>query len=189
MSAVYQISIPHLTLETATGSALELLQRAQHKLGFLPNMYRAMALVPGLLETYMLGYERFRSDPSFTPPEQEVVFLTISRFNRCSYCVAAHSFIADRVSMLPQNITDAIRDNRMIADVKLAALNRFVQVMVSTGGRPTAADAATFFSVGYQDRHILAILLAMAVKTISNFSNHISSPELDSPFTARAWRD
>ncbi len=36
---------------------------------------------------YMHGYETLREQSGFTPAEQEVVFLTISRENGCGYCI------------------------------------------------------------------------------------------------------
>jgi hypothetical protein len=40
--------------------------------GFIPNMYAGMANSPGLLETYMDGYDRFRKDSGLTPAELSV---------------------------------------------------------------------------------------------------------------------
>ncbi len=54
-------------------------------MGMVPNMYGLMANSPGLLATYLDGYQRFRSASGFAPAEQETVLLTISRFNECDY--------------------------------------------------------------------------------------------------------
>jgi AhpD family alkylhydroperoxidase len=70
------------------------LQAAQKQYGLVPNMYARMANLPGVLSTYLHGYEAYRKQSGFTPPEQEVVLLTISRENNCEYCVAAHSMVA-----------------------------------------------------------------------------------------------
>jgi AhpD family alkylhydroperoxidase len=70
-------------------------------------MYAVMANSPGLLETCMDGYDRFREDSGLAPAGQEVVFLTISRTNGCEYCVAAHSLIAGQLSKVPPVVTEA----------------------------------------------------------------------------------
>lgn len=57
-----------------------------------------MAHAPGALSTYLHGMDWFRKESGFTPAEQEVVLLVISRINDCHYCVAAHSMIAEKVS-------------------------------------------------------------------------------------------
>lgn len=75
--------------------------------GFVPDMYAGMVNSPGLLEKYLLGYERFRKESGFTPVEQEVVLLTISRFHGCTYCMTAHSMIAAKMSKVPRDVLEA----------------------------------------------------------------------------------
>lgn len=188
MTSEYRMTLPALTLETAEPEARAVLERAKAKVGFIPNMYTGMAQLPGLLETYLDGYERFRMGSGLTPAEQEVVFLTISRGNGCEYCVAAHSFLADKASGVPLPVTDAIRDGSSIPDARLAALSAFTEILRATRGLPSAAEVRTFLAAGFGEKHILAILLALAVKTISNYANHLFHPEVDALFAGRSWR-
>jgi hypothetical protein len=58
-----------------------------------------------------------------------------------------------------------------IPDAKLASLFAFSMEMVASGGRPSRKDAESFLSHGYTESHILGIVLAIAVKTLSNYSN------------------
>ena len=98
----FKIALPKLTPETSEGKTREVLNDGIRRAGgMLPNMYANMANSPSLLQTYLEGYERFRASSGFTPTEQEVVFLVISRFNECTYCMAAHSFVADQMSGVP----------------------------------------------------------------------------------------
>ena len=62
--------------------------------GFVPNMYKRMSCYPSLLEMYTSGMKRFREDSRFSPIEQDVIFLTLSKLNDCRYCVKSHSVIA-----------------------------------------------------------------------------------------------
>lgn len=187
MTAEYELPLAPKTLENADPAAKAVLQKAKAQVGFIPNMYAGMAHSPGLLETYLDGYARFRQGSGFTPAEQEVVFLVISRTNGCDYCVAAHSMIADQMSMVPPEVTEAIRSGRPIADLKLAALARFAETMVSSRGLPTKADVAAFVAAGYQERQVLEVILAIAVKTLSNYYNHVGHTPLDQMFAGRAW--
>lgn len=107
----YQMSLPLLTLEQAQAEGRVVLEKAHKQVGFIPNMYAAMAHVPGLLETYLTGYDTLRKDASLTSQEQETIFLTISRENGCEYCMAAHSTLADTASKLAPEVTEAIRNN------------------------------------------------------------------------------
>lgn len=187
MQAEFKLPFPPLSPTQAASPARERLEEARERLGFIPNMYGVMANSPGLLDTYVHGYNLFRTLSGFSPAEQEVVFLAISRENGCTYCVAAHSFIADKMSGVPAAVTDAIRDGAPIPDAKLAALHDFARLMVRQRGLPTQADADTFLAAGYTERHILEIVLAIAVKTLSNYANHVFHTPVDAAFAGRVW--
>lgn len=176
-----------LAPEAAEPAAREIMDKVKAGLGMVPNMYQTMANLPGLLATYTHGYEQFRNSKSFSPAEQEVVFLSISRENGCTYCMAAHSMLADRMSGVPEDVTQALRAGQTIPDEKLSALAEFARLMVLTRGRPTPGDVERFMNAGYREEHILAIILAVAVKTISNYSNHVFSTEVDEAFGAYKW--
>ena len=187
MLAEYQIPLAPLTLETAQGESKLVLDKAVKLVGFLPNMYARMAHSPGLLNAYLDGQSTFRQNSGFDAVEQEVVFLTISRVNGCSYCVAAHSALADMKSKVPTAVTNAIRDGRPIPNERLSALSQFVEVMVRTRGLPTRADVSAFHAAGYSDKQILEVVLAIAVKTLSNYANHLFHTPVDPMFAGRAW--
>lgn len=177
-----------LSVETAKGKVAALMERAMRWLGFVPNMYAAMANEPALYEAYASGYAAFRAECGFTPVEQEVIFLVISRENACDYCMAAHSFIADTVSKVPVEVTDAIREGRAITDTKLQGLAVFTAAMVRERGKVSPAERAAFKSAGYSDKQILGIILAISMKTLSNYTHFQFGLPLDAQFSARAWR-
>lgn len=186
MSDTYQIGISLRTVEDSDEAVSAPLKQAQESMGMVPNMYAAMANLPALLATYNFGYDKFRSDSGFSAIEQDVILLTVSRANECHYCVAAHSTLAD-MSGVPKDVTDAIRDDGTITEPKLKALAGFTRVMVETRGNPSANDARAFLDAGYTETHILGIVLAISVKVISNYSNHLFHTEVDDAFAARKW--
>ncbi len=181
------ISLPPLTPESASPEASRMLIGAQEKMGMIPEMYGRMAHSPGLLGAYLDGYQRFRTESAFTPAEQEVVLLAISRFNRCDYCMAAHSWVAEKMSNVPADSLAALRDGKPLPDAKLEALSRFTRAMTDTRGRPGGDEAARFRAAGYSDRHMLDVVLALGVKTISNYSNHLFETPVDAAFAAHVW--
>ncbi len=187
MTAEYQLTLDLVDPDNANERARQLLDEAKSNLGFVPNMYAGMVNAPGVLDTYLHGYKLFREESGFEPAEQEVVFLTISYENGCHYCMAAHSMIADRASGVPEAVTEAIRAGKPIPDDKLAALAEFSRRMVVTAGKPTKADVQAFLDAGYTERHILEIILAIAVKTLSNYANHVFHTPVDDVFAAYKW--
>ncbi len=171
----------------AEPAARALLESAKEKIGMIPNMYAGMANFPALLDTYIHGYDLFRATSGFSAVEQEVVFLAISYENQCDYCMAAHSFVADHMSKVPSEVTDALREGREIDDQRFEALSRMVKAMVAKRGFVDAADVQPFLDAGYSENHVLALVLAVGVKTLSNYSNHILKTPLDGMFAERVW--
>lgn len=169
---------------TAHGQQKEVLDLALSKLGFIPNMYANMANAPAVLSTYLHGYGLFRSESGLKPAEQEVVFLAVSQVNGCNYCTAAHSMIADKMSGVPKDVLQAIREHQPIPDTRMAVLYATTAEMVRSHGRPNSDTVNAFLGAGYQERDLLYIVLAIAVKTLSNFSNHAFATQVDERFAA-----
>lgn len=183
----FKTTLSPVTPDNANEAQKPLLEKSLKEMGMIPNMYANMVNSPGVMETYALGYDRFRKNSGFSPVEQEVVFVTISIANGCEYCAAAHSFIADNYSKVPKEVTDAIRDGGEIPDAKLKVLSEFTKAMFEKRGNPSPEDVNAFLEAGYQEKQILEIILALAVKTLSNYSNHMFKTPLDDAFSSRRW--
>ncbi len=182
--------VVQLTAKTETNaetSAKEILLKSKSSMGFVPNMYGNMANSPGALSIYYQGYNLFREKSGFTPAEQEVVFLTISRENNCPYCVAAHSLVGEKMTRVPSQALAALRDGGIIEDSKLSALAQFTRHLMISRGRPNETEVKTFLSAGFKEEQILEIVLAIAVKTISNYTNYLFDTPLDPAFSDYAW--
>lgn len=184
----YKMKLEPIAPENAERAAKPIMEEAKKALGMVPNLYRNMANVPELLETYTAGYQGFRKHSGFTSAEQEVVLLSVSFENACTYCMAVHSFMADRMSGVPEEVTNALREGREIPDPKLRVLSELTREMVRTRGRPSEEGVRAFLDAGYEESQILHVLLAVAVKTISNYTNHLFETPVDEPFQVRAWQ-
>jgi AhpD family alkylhydroperoxidase len=183
----YQSPLPAQTAESARPEAASRLSAVEAQMGRIPNMYANMANSPGLFASYLDGYQQFRQLSGFSPVEQEVIFLTISRFYECEYCMAAHSTIADKVSKVPTEITDAIRNDLPIADANLAGIAALTRELLSSAGRPSHTTVDAFLAAGYSHAQVLDVVHAISVKILSNWSNHIFGTEIDERFADRKW--
>ncbi len=182
-----KLSMQLHTTESASPTCSTILENAQKGLGFIPNMYAGMANNTALLDGYINSYKSFRENSGFTPQEQEVIFLSIAVQNGCTYCAAAHSFVADNMSNVPTEITDAIRNSTPIPDAKLSALSTFTQLMVEKRGNPNPTDISTFLEAGFTEENVLGIIAGIGIKTFSNYFNHVFDTPLDDVFKTRKW--
>ena len=186
MSTPSLMSVELKMPETAEGAAAGILAGALDQLGFVPNMYAAMANLPAVLGHYTASYASFRETAGFTPAEQETVFLTISQANGCHYCIAAHSMLADTMSGVPKDALEALRKGDTPADLRLGALSEFTRRMTLLRGAVENEDVVRFLDAGFTNRHVLGVILAIACKTLSNYTNHLVGTEIDAAMAAYA---
>jgi AhpD family alkylhydroperoxidase len=114
----------------------------RRKCGMLPNLYARMAEAPALLQSYLDVAERFARS-GLDPVQQQVVLLTVSRVNRCGYCVGVHSVLAD-MGGVPAEVTNAIRNDTPVPDARLEALRRFTARLVEDRGWVNETEVQTF---------------------------------------------
>ncbi|KIC47620.1 hypothetical protein RA28_05590 [Ruegeria sp. ANG-S4] len=180
------MSVELKTPDTAEGAAAGILAGARDQLGFVPNMYAAMANLPAVLKQYSASYAAFRETAGFTPAEQETVFLTISQANDCHYCTAAHSMLADVMSGVPKDALEALRKGDTPADDRLGALSEFTRRMTLLRGSVGKGDVDRFLAAGFTNQHVFGVILAIACKTFSNYTNHLVGTEVDAAMSAYA---
>ncbi|TFI51766.1 carboxymuconolactone decarboxylase family protein [Mastigocladus laminosus UU774] len=173
------------TLETAPRESQEALHHVKETFGFIPNLEGISAEAPALLQGGMALWDIF-STTSFSPIEQQIVYLAANYENDCHYCMAAHSGLAKTVGMSTKDI-DAMRNGEPLQDPKLQALREFTQRMVQTRGWVSDEEIETFMKAGYTKQQVLEVILGIAVKVIHNYTNHIAQTPLDKEFKPHAW--
>ena len=136
------------------------------------------------MSTLALG--ELLEDGSLSPEERQLVLLAISVANRCEYCVAAHS-VAAKLAGLDDQTIRAVRQGVPLEDERLAALSTFVVSVVEKRGWLSNQEVDGFLSSGFTREQILEVIVAVAFKTISNYTNHIAQPPLDRAFEPARW--
>mgnify|MGYP000704292700 FL=1 len=104
----------------------------------------------------------------------------------CHYCVPAHTGIANMMKV-DEAITEALRNETPLADEKLEALRTFTLSVVRNRGNVTQEDLDAFYAVGYGEQQVLEVILGLAQKTISNYTNHIAHTPVDDAFKKFEW--
>jgi uncharacterized peroxidase-related enzyme len=172
-----------LTIATAPEASKPVLESIQKSLGFIPNLMAIFANNPTVLQGYLAldgAYEK----GSFTPRERQIILLAASVENTCNYCAAAHSTIAKGPLHTPADVVAAIRNNTPVPDTKLNALVTLVKELVRERGYAKYETIQNFLAAGYKKEQAMELLLGIALKTISNYLDHISPAPLDQAFVA-----
>lgn len=175
------------TLASAPAGSLPTLEAANKGLGFIPNLYAHLAESPVTLQAYkQLG--ALLEQSAFTPEEQQVILLAVSVENRCTYCVAAHSFIARNMVKAGADTITSLRSGGALQNAKLNVLATFTRAVVrERGWVADSQELKNFFGAGYTKQHALEVILGVAMKTVSNYANHLTDTPVDAAFANEAW--
>lgn len=168
---------PLHTRATAPFASKPFIEQAQSNLGYVPALVAQMAESPQLLEGYV-SLSAIFGKSTLTPAEQQLVLLTISVENDSHYCTPAHTRRARHAALSEPDIR-AVRDRRPLTDPRLEALRRLAIQMVRDRGFLADADLTAFLSAGFTRAQLLDVVLAVALKTMSNYVNHLAETPLD----------
>lgn len=174
------------TKETAPEASRPTLEVTAKKYGFLPNLFGVLAESPTAVQAYA-AINKALEHSALSPVEQQVVALTVSATNGCGYCMGAHSTVAQMVRM-PEDILAALRAQQTLSDAKLNDLRTLVVSIVRHRGWVPEADLEAFVAAGYSQQHLLDALTIVALKTLSNYVNHIGDTPLDPQFASQVWQ-
>lgn len=179
------MNFPLLDETTAPKGALDALATTKKNFGMIPNVEKVMALAPQLLSGYAHMWDLFETT-TFTPIERQVVFMTANFENECSYCIPWHSMLAKNAGMENREV-DALRSGAPLADPKLEVLRVFTRTLIANRGKASEAELQVFFDAGYSDVQALEVILGLAIKLISNYTNSIAGTPLDPEAEHLRW--
>lgn len=160
---------------SAEGESRELLQQIEKNYGFVPELFTYMAESPIALKAYM-QLDALLRDATLTPAQCQIALLTASTVNDCNFCQVAHHAMA-RQHGVAQETIEAIRAGRGPEDEKEKALVAMVRAIVEKRGRLDKEDIDSFLDSGFTREQIYELMVAVSIKTLSNYSNHLTHPE------------
>ena len=169
--------------KSAAEAVLPVLEHVERVFGFVPNLMGTLANAPVAAKGYHALIVEFTKS-SFTPQEQQLVLLATSVENKGQYCTLAHSAAAKLLAHLPPETINAVNKGEPVADVKLNALVTLTRQLVRQRGYADPKFVQSFIASGYRKEQIMELLVGVAVKTISNYLDHLSPIETDTAFQA-----
>ena len=177
------ILLEPLTIANAPAASRPVLEAVQKSFGFIPNLMAVFAHSPEMLKGY-LALDAEWDKTSLTPQERNFAVLAASVANECGYCIAAHSTIARAFQKVPAETVAAIRAGQPTGDRKTDALITLVRELVLKRGHASRAAIDDFLAAGFTKTQVMELLMAVALKTISNYLDHINPAPLDAAFAA-----
>lgn len=175
------MKFPIHNIDNAPEESQPLLKAAKENFGFIPNLLGEFAESPAVLEGY-LELNEIVGKTDFSPVEQQLAILAVSIENKCHYCSAVHSTILKNQLNVDEGIVNAVRHGDPVPDDKLNALVTYITKAVKNRGFVDETDLQSFINAGYTKQNVLEVNLIIALKTISNYTNHLADTPLDEGF-------
>ncbi|MBO9202387.1 MULTISPECIES: carboxymuconolactone decarboxylase family protein [Niastella] len=145
--------------------------------GIVPNIFAAFASSENGLENY---FNYLTQKSSLTDRERETVNLIVSQVNQCQYCLSFHSTIASRLGFTNEEILN-IRANDIQFDRKLKAVAALAQNIAMTRGKIVGSILEDFYEAGYDQGHLVDVVLAVGNIWTLNLLYAITNVPIDWP--------
>ncbi|MEH6358600.1 MAG: carboxymuconolactone decarboxylase family protein [Pseudomonadales bacterium] len=173
------------TTASAPENSVASLQALENNLGFIPNVFAAIAESPNALAGLMALNSNF-AESSFTGEEQQVIQLATSSENECGYCMAGHTAFSCQINM-PEDITNAMRNKETVPNARLQTLNSLTKALIRKKGQVTEEDTRDFYAAGFTQAQLIELIMGICVKYFTTFVSNAFQLPLDDAFKAYAW--
>ena len=177
---------PIYTIASAPGGSKSGLQQLQKAFGVVPNLVAAIANSPKLINSLVGVFQQVHSS-SLTEPEIQIVLLTDAVANSSTYAVAFHTALALQQGVSSEE-TGAIRERRVPADKRFAALSTLAKTMIEKRGHLSEQELDSFIAAGFTKEQVLEVIAIVAASTITNYAGTIANQPLEDPFRQYAWQ-
>jgi uncharacterized peroxidase-related enzyme len=178
-----RLAIP--PFDEVSADATQTLDKVGAQFGFVPNMFKTLALNPTVLDVVMTLQAKTRS--LLDVKTRHTVALAVSEANGCDYCLALHNYSSSKLGGMSTEDINLARDGGS-SDPRLAAAAHFAQRVVETRGQVNDADLVAVRGAGFNDAQILAIVTATVQFTLTNYLNNVNQTDVDIPASSAAGR-
>ncbi|MCI0428090.1 MAG: hypothetical protein L0Z46_08755 [Nitrospiraceae bacterium] len=161
-----------------TGTAKDLLDGIQAKLGFAPNLARTMANSPAVLEAYV-GSSAALTKGVLGSRLRVQIALTVAEATCDAYCLAASTAFGKLAGLSEEAILDSRRGQS--PDSREEATLHFARKLVARQGRVSDEDLTRLRRIGYGDGDIAEIVANVALNIFTSYFNHVAGTHVDFP--------
>lgn len=172
-----RIAIP--AADATPSASRPLLEAVHQQLGVVPNLMKMVGNSPAALEGY-LSFNGAVAKGVLDLQTRERIALATAEFNRCDYCLAAHTYLGKNLAKLSEDEMAAARDYRA-ADAKSQAALHFAQRVALQRGLVQDADLAAVRAAGFDDAGIVEIVANVALNVLTNYLNNVAATDIDFP--------
>ena len=152
--------------------------RFNKMMGKMPNLYATIGYSANALNSY-LAYVNEQARGTFHAKEREAVYLVVSQFNGCEYCLASHTQSAIKNGW-SEDETLSLRAGKH-PDNKWQVIYRVIQSVIEHRGQISDDLLDEFYGLGYQQDAIIDLMVLINVMSFTNYTYRLIRVPIDFP--------
>ncbi|MEV5173829.1 carboxymuconolactone decarboxylase family protein [Streptomyces flaveolus] len=172
-------ALPQINPIEATGEAATLLTELKKSVGSVPNMAKAMANSPALLKGWMSLSDALAGGV-LPAAVRERLALATAEYNRCAYCLSAHTFLGKNVTKIDSEEIERARHAES-ADPHTAALLALSDAVARGRGTVDETVLKSARTAGVTDAEIAEVVGNLALNILTNYFNIVADTDNDFP--------
>jgi uncharacterized peroxidase-related enzyme len=172
-------TLPQIELEDATDEAAKLLSELKRTIGSIPNMAKGMANSPAVLQGYM-ALSGALAGGVLPVAVRERLALATAEYNRCTYCLSAHTFLGKNVAKLDADEIERAR-HAQSSDPHVAALLALSDAIARSRGTVDEVAVKNARAAGVTDAEISEVVGNLALNILTNYFNIVADTDADLP--------
>jgi uncharacterized peroxidase-related enzyme len=170
------MTIQPVKITQATLPVQTKLAAVQKKIGFLPNLIATLGNSEAALDSYLAQSGALEGGELDGALKERIALLTADH-NNCEYCLAAHSFLAQK-KRVPNDVILAHGHSK---DTKTEVLIQFAKDVLEKNGRVEESLLQKAKEAGYSDSQLLETVAHVSFNILTNFTNNLAGTEIDFP--------
>jgi uncharacterized peroxidase-related enzyme len=171
--------IPFPAADQIPAASHPLLDAVKKQLGVVPNLMKVLGNSAAALGGY-LSLNSALAAGALGAKTGERIALAIAEINRCGYCLAAHTYLGQKLAKL-DDVEIAANRNGTSTDVKADAAVRFAVKIAQARGHVADSDVQAVRDAGFSSAEIMEIVVHVALNTLTNYVNEVAQTEIDFP--------
>ena len=171
--------LPQIEPAEAVGEAAALLAQLRKRVGAVPNMAKVMANSPALLKGWMELSEALAAGV-LPGAVRERISLATAEYNRCAYCLSAHTLSARNTAKLDSDEIERARHAES-ADPHAAALLALSDAIARGRGTIDETVLKTARAAGATDAEIAEVIGNLALNILTNYFNIVADTDNEFP--------
>lgn len=178
-------AFPIHTIDSAPEGSREILRTVQKTVEMIPNLAAGMAGAPTLVRAFF-GVREIYAQGTLSEAEVQVLSVANALENDCGWCVAFHSFVAEKAGV-PHAAIDALRQGADPDEPRFRALAQLTRDLIQNRGAATPAVLEGFYDAGFTPPQALEVVLGIAFSTMANYAQHLIQAPLDEVLKPHGW--